>query len=323
MSLKVSVIGAGGLGTAIAQLISVNVDSVYLHARRREVVEGMAKTGYNNEYYPNLKLADNVIPVGDFNHVKECNMVFLCVPSSGIRSTLKELSGYICEDCILVSTAKGIEYPSLKTMSGIMAEYFDRSPVVLSGPNFAFEIALSLFTAANISSDNSEYSKLVKQILTTDEFKVKVNDDVIGTECCGVIKNINAIAYGICEGMNLNDNARYAILTKGFNETKDIIESMGGKRETVDDYCGFGDLVLTSTSRESRNHTLGMLYGQRIVVDEKASGIIFEGKNSIMAIKKICDNNLVNSTIVNFVYDVMVHSTPPKIAFKKIWNEIE
>ena len=323
MGLKVSVIGAGGLGTAIAQLISVNTDSVYLHARRKEVVDQIAKTGYNTEYYPNLKLADNIIPVDNFSYIKDSDIVFFCVPSFGIRNALKDLSNYICEDCIIVSTAKGIEYPSLNTMSQIVKEYFNRSPVVFSGPNFAFEIALSLFTIANIASDDVKSLEPVKKVLTTDKFKAKINNDVIGTEYCGVLKNINAIAYGICEGMNLNDNARYAVLTKGFNETKDIIESLGGKRETVSDYCGFGDLVLTATSRESRNHTLGMLYGQKIVVDEKASGIIFEGKNSIKAIKELCDKNSVNSTIVNFVYDVILDLTPPKIAFNNLWDEIE
>ena len=323
MGLKVSVIGAGGLGTAIAQLTSVNTDSVYLHARRKKVVDDIIKTGYNTEYYPNLKLADNIIPVDDFSHIKECDIVFFCVPSFGIRNALKELSNYICDDCIIVSTAKGIEYPSLNTMSQIVVEYFKRSPVVFSGPYFAFEIALSLFTIANIASDDVKSLEPVKKVLTTDKFKAKVNNDVIGTEYCGVLKNINAIAYGICEGMNLNDNARYAVLTKGFNETKDIIESLGGKRETVSDYCGFGDLVLTATSRESRNHTLGMLYGQKIVVDEKASGIIFEGKNSIKAIKELCDKNSVNSTIVNFVYDVILNLTPPKIAFNNLWDKIE
>lgn len=323
MNLKVSVVGAGALGTAIAQLISVNVDTVYLHARRKEVVDEITKTGYNTEYYPTLKLADNIIPTTDNNHISECDIVFFCVPSFGIRDVLKKFSNYINNDCIIVSTAKGIEYHSLKTMSEIIEEYFNISPVILSGPNFAFEIALSLFTIANIASDNPKHLEIVKKILTTEKFKTKINNDVIGTEYCGVIKNINAIAYGICEGMNLNDNARYAVLTKGYNETKDIINGIGGKKETVDDYCGFGDLVLTATSRESRNHTLGMLYGQRIVVDEKASGIIFEGKNSINAIKALCDKSSVNSTIINFVFDVIINLTPPKIAFNNLWNEME
>ena len=296
----------------MAQHISSNADLVYLYARRMEIVRTISKTRYNNEYYPNLVLSDNIIPVNDFKHIEECDIIFLCVPSSSIRYLLKILPQNICEDCIIVSTAKGIEYPSLMTMSGIISEYFNRSPVVMSGPNFAFEIALSLFTTVNIASENKQYLKLIKKVLSTNNFKIKINDDVIGTEFCGVIKNINAIAYGICEGMNLNDNARYAILTKGFNETKDIIKSLGGKIETVDDYCGFGDLVLTSTSRESRNHTLGMLYGQRIVVDEEASGIIFEGKNSIMAIKTLCNYNSINARVLDFTYDVIVNLNTSK-----------
>ena len=92
---------------------------------------------------------------------------------------------------------------------------------------------------------------------------------------------------------------------------------------TAGEYCGFGDLVLTSTSFESRNHTLGMLYGQRLIVDEKASGVVFEGKNSIMAIKDICDNNNIKSVIVNFVFDVIVNQIPPKIAFRDLWENIE
>ncbi|GAB4318097.1 MAG: NAD(P)-binding domain-containing protein [Methanobacteriaceae archaeon] len=319
---KVAVIGAGGLGTAMAQLVSNNVDIVYLYARRKEVVEQISKTGYNIEYYPNLKLAQNVCPINSFKYLKECEIIFLCVPSSEIRKALENMEPYLGKDCVIVSTAKGIEYPSLKTMSQIINEKLKRSPVVLSGPNFAFEIAFSLFTATNIASENQDHLERVNEILSTEKFKVKVNNDKIGTECCGVIKNINAIAYGICEGMNLNDNARYAVLTRGFNETKDIIKSLGGDSKTVDDYCGFGDLILTATSRESRNHTLGMLYGQRIVVDEESSGIIFEGKNSIRAIKELCEKNSVNSLTVNFVYDVIVNQIPPKIAFKKFWDEI-
>lgn len=140
---------------------------------------------------------------------------------------------------------------------------------------------------------------------------------------CGVLKNINAIANGICEGMNINENARYSILTKGFQDTIEIIEAIGGKSETAREYCGFGDLIMTSTSNESRNHTLGILYGQRLIIDENTSGIVFEGKNSIKAIKDICDNYNISSNIVNFVYNVIIKKMPPIIAFDVLWNAIE
>ena len=323
MNLNIAVIGAGSFGTAIAQLASNNVKKVYLYARRKSLVENIINTGYNQDYYPSLKLNDNIIAINTFEELNDADIVFLCIPSLGLRKTLKLLIPNLKKDVILVNAAKGIEYPSLKSMSTIISEYIETEPVVLSGPNFAYEVAASLFTISNIASHSEKNLKIVKRVLDTNSFKCKANLDIIGTEWCGVIKNINAIAYGLCEGMNLNDNIRYAVLTKGFNETMDIIESLGGLRETVHDYCGFGDLVLTSTSKESRNHTMGMLYGQRLVVDEKASGIIFEGKNSIKAVKDICDNNNVDSVVVNFVYDVIINSMTPIKAFKKLWEIME
>lgn len=320
---KIGIIGAGSLGTALAQTISENVKEVYLHLRREDLKESISKTGYNTEYYPNTQLKDNIIATTDLTDLKDCSIIFLAIPSSAFRNALKSLKEIVEEDTILVTTAKGIEYPSLKTMGKVIEEYFDDNFVALSGPNFASEIMLNLPTVSNIASRNRENAEKVKSVLSTQQFKVKIIDDVIGLEMCGVLKNVNAIANGICEGMDINENARYGVLTKGFEETKDILINVGGKESTVGEYCGFGDLVLTSTSLESRNHTLGMLYGQRIIVDEKASGIVFEGKNSIMAIKDICEDNGIKSVIVDFVYDVIINQIPPKIAFNNLWENIE
>lgn len=320
---KVGIMGAGRLGTALAQTISENVDTVYLHLRREELKDSINETRYNAEYYPETKLKDNIIATTDLNDLKECSIIFLAIPSYAFRLSLKSLKGIISEDAIIVTTAKGIEYPSLKTMGNLIEEYFDGDFVALSGPNFASEIMLNLATVSNIASKNRENCEKVKSVLSTPQYKVKIIDDVIGLEMCGVIKNINAIANGICEGMNINENARFAVLTKGFEDTKYIIKKIGGQESTAGEYCGFGDLVLTSTSLESRNHTLGMLYGQRIIVDEKASGIVFEGKNSIMAIKDICDKNDIESVTVNFVYDVIVKKISPTKAFNDLWKNIE
>lgn len=320
---KVAVIGGGSLGTALAQIISQNVEEVYLHLRRKELADIINETGFNNEYYPNTKLNENIIATADFNDLEDCKIIFLSVPSSALRETLSDLKGHISKETILVSTAKGIEYPSLKTMGNLIEEYFDDEYVSLSGPNFASEMILNLETVSNIASKNKDNSIKVKEVLSTPKFKLKIIDDVAGLEICGVVKNINAIANGICKGMNVNENARYAILTKGFEETIKIVEAIGGNPSTAQEYCGFGDLVLTSTSNESRNHTLGMLYGQRIIVDEDASGIVVEGKKSIKAIKDICEKTDTESIVVDFVYDVVVNQMRPKIAFRKLWERIE
>ena len=122
--------------------------------------------------------------------------------------------------------------------------------------------------------------------------------------------------------MNINENARYGILTESYKDTVKIIEAFGGVSQTAHEYCGFGDLILTSTSSESRNHTLGILYGQRLIIDEAASGIVFEGKNSIRAVKDICENNKIHSDIVDFVYDVIIERKTPIKAFKILWEKI-
>lgn len=323
MTMKVGVIGAGSLGTALSQTISENVDQLLLHVRKQELCDDINNIGYNTHYYPNRKLNDNIKATTDLNDLIDCEIIFLAIPSSAFRPTLKNLKEIIPNDTILVTTAKGIEYPSLNTMGDLISEYFNNEYVVLSGPNFASEIMIKQPTLTNIASRNPENSKKVKEVLTTKHFKVKIIDDIRGIELCGILKNINAIANGICEGMRINENARYGILTKSFEDTITIIEAFGGVSETAHEYCGFGDLILTSTSTESRNHTLGILYGQRLIINEAASGIVFEGKNSIMAVKDICANKNINSNIVDFVYDVIIERMNPVKAFNILWEKIE
>jgi len=323
MTLNVGVIGAGSLGTAISQIISENVEQLLLHVRKQDLCDDINNTNYNSQYYPNHKLNENIKATTDINDLSVCDIIFLAIPFLVFRDTLKNLKAVIGNDTILVTTAKGIEYPSLNTMGDLISEYFDENYVALSGPNFASEIMLNQPTITNIASRKQENCEKVKSVLSTKTFKVKIIDDIKGIELCGVLKNINAIANGICEGMNINENARYGILTKGFKDTIKIIEAFGGSFDTAHEYCGFGDLILTSTSSESRNHTLGILYGQRLIIDEAASGIVFEGKNSIRAVKDICENNKINSDIVNFVYDVIIERTAPIKAFNILWSKIE
>ena len=321
--VNVGVIGAGSLGTALAQVVAQNVDEVNLLLRRQSLADSINDTGFNTEYYPNTRLMENTRATTDYDDLKDCRVIFLAIPSSAFRQTLDNLKSIVSDRTVLVTAVKGIEYPSLNTMGKLIHEYYGDGYVALSGPNFASEIILNLPTVSNIASKNRKNAELVCNVLSTDQFKIRVIDDVGGLEICGIMKNINAIANGICEGMNVNENARYGVLTKGFNETVEIVESVGGCKSTANEYCGFGDLVLTSTSFESRNHTLGMLYGQRLIIDEKGSGVVFEGKNSIMAIKDICVKNNIESVIVNFVYDVIIKKIPPKLAFRDLWQKIE
>lgn len=323
MKSDIGVIGAGSLGTAISQRLAENSDKVVLLARKAEIRDDINQYRINSQYYPNRVLNDAIEATCDMSDLAGCGIIFLAIPSSAFRSTLCELKEVIADDVILVTTAKGIEYPSLKTMGDLICEYFGDGYVAMSGPNFASEIMLNQPTITNVSSRKRKNAEAVRDALTTKQFKVKVIDDIRGIELCGVLKNINAIANGICEGMNINENARYSILTKGFKDTIEILRAFGACEETAHEYCGFGDLMLTSTSSESRNHTLGILYGQRLIIDEAASGIVFEGKNSIRAVRDICENHGISSSIVDFVYNVIIEKMSPTRAFDILWQSIE
>ena len=321
MSITVGVIGAGAMGTAVAQTVAPNAN-VLLYARREEIRNDINNTHVNSQYFPNVKLHENISAVSDLNELKNVEIVFLCIPSSVMRDLVGKLNDIVAENCIFVSTAKGIEKNTNKTMTNIIEEIIKRPAVAFSGPNIASEMVKSLSASTTIACKNEIYLNKVKDILVTDSFKVNANTDVIGTEYCGIIKNVVAISQGICEGMDINNNAKFAVFTKSYVETKNIIEKLGGKRDTVDDYCGFGDIVTASTLSVSRNHTLGVLSGQGIVVDEKASGVLFEGKNTAIILKNLCNQLNVKSLTVDFVYDVIINHMNPKTAFYNLWEQL-
>lgn len=322
MFFNVGVIGAGAMGTAISQTICENTQNVLLYARRSDVINCINETHFNKDYFPNIRLQDNIIAVNDLNELKNAEIIFLCLPSSTIREVTHNLKDIISEDCVLVSTAKGLEKESQKRMSVVIEEEIGRPAVALSGPNIASEMVERTFSSASIACKNKLYLEKVKRALSTPKFKISESEDVIGVEYCGVIKNVIAISQGICEGMKINDNARFSVFTKTYNETKDLIEKFGGDRTTVDDYCGFGDIITASTLNVSRNHTLGVLYGQKIVVDENASGVLFEGKNTIIIMKDLCKKYNIECATVDFAYDVIIDRINPKKAFEEFWNKL-
>jgi len=321
MSLKVGVIGAGSMGTAVSQTVAPNAN-VLLYARRKEVCEDINQTNINSQYFPNVKLHENITAISDLNELKDVEIIFLCIPSSVMREMVTKLKKIVSKNCIFVSSAKGLERNTNKRMTEIIEEVIERPAVAFSGPNIASEMVKSLSASTTIACENEDYLNKVKDILVTNSFKVNANTDVIGTEFCGIIKNVVAISQGICEGMDINNNAKFAVFTKSYTETKDIIEKLGGKRDTVDDYCGFGDIVTASTLSVSRNHTLGVLRGQGIVIDEKASGVLFEGKNTTLILKNLCDELNIHSLTVDFVYDVIINQMNPKTAFYKLWEQL-
>lgn len=322
--MKIFVLGAGLMGTAISSQISKNVENVYLWARRKDVCQNIQRYQINLDYYPDNKLSKNIIPINDLEHIENSDIIFFTVPSHAVRDIAREIKQYISDKTIIVSTAKGIEYPPFHRMSEIITEELNTDNiVVLSGPNFADEIINDMYSATTISSCRIDSVNKIKDILKTDKFSVEISNDVIGVELCGILKNICAIAIGICESIGLNENARYAVLTESFNEMTRIILSFGGKLDTVFCYSGFGDLCLTSHSEKSRNKTIGQLYGKKMFFNDHEKNILAEGKKSILGIKNFCDQNGVRCDLTDFVYKVIYEKKEPKTSFYELWKNIK
>ena len=321
MLLNVGVVGAGAMGTAIAQSIAPNTNKLLLYARRKEICDDINNQHINDEYHPGVGLHKNIIAINDLHYLNEVDVIFLCIPSSVMRQIMTQLNNVVSDKCIFVSTAKGIENKTNKRMSEVIEEETGRPAVVLSGPNIASEMMKNLPSATTIASISKKDLNIVKEVLSTQKLKVNINHDVIGTEFCGIIKNILAISQGICKGMGVNDNAKFAVFTKSYNEIKNIIEKLGGSRDTVDDYCGFGDIITASTLNVSRNHTLGIWYGQGVYLDEQ-TGVLFEGKNTAIVLKSICDKLNIECLTVDFVFDVIILKKSPKKAFYSLWGKL-
>lgn len=321
MSIKVGIIGAGAMGTSLSQMISVKLD-VLLYARQKVICDDINQNKVNSQYFPNVKLNENIHAVNDYESLKDVEVLFLCIPSSAMREVVYKLNKTVNKNCIFVSTAKGVENKSNKLMSDVIEEIIQRPAVVLSGPNIASEMIKNYYSSTTIASKDVTYLTKVNNVLESETFKVEITSDVIGTEYCGIFKNVIAISQGICEGININLNARYAILTKSYNETKNIIEKLGGKTSTVDKYCGFGDIVIASTQLISRNYNLGILYGYGINIGESKNGVVYEGRNNLLFFKEICRELNIVSLTVNFVCDVIIDKINPKTAFNELWGEL-
>ena len=264
MKPKVGIISAGALGTALAQSISKNNDNILLWGRNPELINEINNEHTNSKYYPNFQL--NITGIDDLEKLYDCNVIILAIPSSVIREMMEKLAKIISPDCAIITTIKGIELSSYKTMSQIINEYVDNETYVLSGPNIAKEI-MNNFPAATSIAGKGDY-RLIESVFDKSNMKVDYNDDIIGTEFCGIIKNIIAISQGILEGMDINYNAKLAFFTKSFLEAKDIIEKLAAANITPTSMMDISDGLSSELMHICKQSNTGCrVYEEHIPID--------------------------------------------------------
>ncbi len=269
---KIAVIGAGSWGTALAKLLSDKGLAVTMWGHRREHVEEINTCRENKTYLPGFALRDNLTVTADLGAaVTGHPFVLMVVPSHVFRDVFSRLTPHLDKNAAIISATKGIENDTLLTMTEVMAEVLSgvrhsenltMRLSVLAGPSFAKEVAAGVPTAVAVASRDKETAKRFQDIFFTEKFRVYTSTDVIGLELGGALKNITAIAAGICDGLGYGTNTRAALITRGLAEITRLGIKMGANPLTFSGLAGLGDLVLTCTGALSRNRTVGLKLGQ-------------------------------------------------------------
>jgi glycerol-3-phosphate dehydrogenase (NAD(P)+) len=303
---KIGVLGAGTWGMALARLLCVSGHDVTVwSAIDREIAEFAATRRHPN--LPGMVIPNDIQFTGDIQTA--CtgkDIVLFAVPSPFVRATARKAAPYIPQGQIIVDVAKGIEADSLMTMTQIIESELRGTSaklVALSGPTHAEEVAHDLPTTIVSACEDEEAAKAVQNIFWGTCMRVYTNDDVLGVELCGAMKNIIALAAGVSAGLGFGDNTKAALITRGIAEIARLGEAMGCNAQTFGGLAGIGDLIVTATSVHSRNNRCGMLLGQGVKPQEavKQVGMVVEGINALPAAMRLKEKYAVEMPIVEAV----------------------
>jgi glycerol-3-phosphate dehydrogenase (NAD(P)+) len=306
---KVSFLGAGSWGTALAIMLAKNGHEVTLWSAVESEIDMLVEFREHKNRLPGVKLPDSIRLTKELPEACEgYDLVVFSVASPFVRETACRAAAYIPEKQRIVNVAKGIENDTLMTLRDVILEELpDRDVAVLSGPSHAEEVAISVPTTVVVGAAGRETAEFIQEIFMNENFRVYTSSDIIGIELGGSVKNVIALAAGVLDGLGLGDNTRAALMTRGISEISRLGVKMGGRMETFMGLSGIGDLIVTCTSEHSRNHTAGYLIGQGYTTDAAMKQVnqVVEGVYSAKAAKALADKYQVSMPIVEQINKVL------------------
>ncbi len=311
---NVFVLGAGAWGTAIANVLAVN-NKVTLYARETDVVEAIQKTGINEIFLPEIKLSKNIKATNNFDEYKEADIIFLVTPAQYLRFQVEEMKqDNVAMNKKFVILSKGIENNSLKLMSEIFEEFLHNDYAILTGPTFAQETAEYQSSSISVSCRDLETAEEIAKVIETDFFKTHINNDIIGSQVCGAVKNVIAIACGIAKGLGQGENSKASIITRGLKEISILNTALGGRQETLLEPCGIGDLVLTCNSTKSRNYSFGVKLGTGEETREtiKKKKHVVEGMATADSLMQLMEKTGINLALCKTIYNIVNGKQKPE-----------
>ena len=290
MEKHVAVVGAGSWGTTVANAVAKN-QSTMLWARRNELADQIATRHENSDYLPRITLVESLKCSSQLKDVvANASIVMMAVPSNGFRDVATQVAKYVDAQVPIVSLAKGLERDSLKRMSEVVRELMPQNVVaVLTGPNLAHEIMAGQPGATVVACSDEQIAKQIQKTVSSSTLRVYTNDDVVGCEIAGVIKNVIAIAAGIVEGMGFGDNSKATLITRGVAEMSRLGVALGANPNTFMGLAGLGDVVATCASAKSRNTAVGVRLGrgESIATITQSMSMVAEGVRSSLSVLQL------------------------------------
>jgi len=330
----ISILGSGGFGCALAVMCEKMGHKVTVWSPFEEEIETLKRDGEHKKLLSGVPISKDIHMTTDMSNLQNSAIVILAVPSFAVRATAKKLSAVIDAKTIVANVAKGLEDNTLLRLSEVISEELPHNPVVaLSGPSHAEEVGRGLATTVVSAGQSREAVEMVQDNLMNSALRIYTNSDIIGVEIGAAVKNVIALSAGICDGVQLGDNAKAALVTRGITETARLGVAMGAKKETFAGLSGIGDLVVTCTSMHSRNRRAGILMGQgtspeqvlkevgtvegyyaaknvqllaqkynvEMPITRECCHVLYDGKNPLQAVRDLMERPKAHETEVTWI----------------------
>ena len=319
MATKITVLGSGAMATACSVLLAENPgQEISLWATDPADARDIAADRENRRFLPGVRIPEKVLVTSDVEQaVHGADILVAAIPTKFLRDALSELAGHLSDDRPVVSVIKGLENETFMRPSEIIADVLgSRAVAALSGPSHAEEISRRLPASVVAASGDVALAKRVQQMFNTDRFRVYTNPDIIGVELAAALKNVFAIAAGICDGLGYGDNAKSALMTRGLVEMTRFGTALGAEADTFAGLAGMGDLITTCASPHSRNCKVGQRLGQGESLDEILASMdaVAEGVTTTESVYELAEKKDIEMPITTEVYRVLFEGKPPEEA---------
>lgn len=314
--MKIGIFGTGAYGMALASILSENKHDITMWTKFQEEKDLLIKDRGNQKLLPGFFLDNNIKITNNINEcAKDKDLLVIAIPAAFVTDLCSELSYVVDKDVNICIASKGIEQNSGLFVHQIVGNYIDSENIaVISGPSFAVDVVTKKPIGLTLAATSINAKNVVNKAFRNDYVKLRHTNDIIGTEICGSIKNVIALASGILEGLNASDSTRAMFITESIHDIEEIINAFDGDRRTVLSFAGFGDLLLTCTSTTSRNYSYGKLVGERKSkeeLDNYVKNTTVEGYYTLESIYQLLNDKNVSIPVINLIYSIIKEGANP------------